>query len=258
MSKQATGRMINQDISMSKKISRLTPRSLSLFCLLIPHFNAHGKMLANPMLVKGLVCPLIDWLTPELIQASLIEISDKTNVKFWSDEKGIHYIHSLNWKEHQEIRADRLGPDRLPDYPGLRGINPELSGLIPLEVEVEVEGKEEDKTFSASLDAGQENEDFYLTAKKRKLTGERLTTFNQFMDTFGDKRGRAQAADVWIDLKITRKVFDDIIRGAERYAKQRTTIQAQGHTPKMAQGWLSGRRWEDEQPEAQRKLEVCL
>ena len=118
--------------------------------------------------------------------------------------------------------------------------------------------KEEDKTFSASLDAGQENEDFYLTAKKRKLTGERLTTFNQFMDTFGDKRGRAQAADVWIDLKITRKVFDDIIRGATRYAKQRATIQAQGHTPKMAQGWLSGRRWEDEQPEAQRKLEVCL
>jgi len=169
-----------------------------------------------------------------------------------------------NYMKMQEERG-RLGGIAKANKKMLKQTEADLSstkGCLPLpnssNSNNSSNNKEEDKTFSASLDAGQENEDFYLTAKKRKLTGERLTTFNQFMDTFGDKRGRAQAADVWIDLKITRKVFDDIIRGATRYANQRATIQAQGHTPKMAQGWLSGRRWEDEQPEAQRKLEVCL
>lgn len=104
------------------------------------------------------------------------------------------------------------------------------------------------ETLSASLDAEPElTQDFYLTAKKRKLSGERLATFNQFMDVFKDKRGRAQAADSWFDIKpLTRSLFDQIIQGAKIYAEERPRLIAERRTPKMAQGWLSLRRWEDE------------
>jgi len=147
MGKKCKGRMINVDISLSRKVGNLSPHALSLFCMLIPHFNAHGKMLANPYLVKGLVCPLIDWMTPELIQASLIEISDKTNVKFWQDDDGLYYLHSLNWTDHQELKSDRLGPDYLPSYDQSRinpGLGTEKSSQEKLRLR-EVEGKEEGK-----------------------------------------------------------------------------------------------------------------
>lgn len=155
MGRKSSGRMINVSISLSAKVGSLSPESLALFCLLIPHFNAHGKMQANPHLVKGLVCPLVDWLTPEKIETCLREISDKTNVKFWQDEKGIHYLQSLNWVEHQTLKNDRLGPDHLPSWSKFihanPGVVPELSGVVQdlshkgkgrlREEEVEVEGK---------------------------------------------------------------------------------------------------------------------
>lgn len=116
MAKKSTGRMINVSISLSARVSSLSPESLSLFCMLIPHYNAHGKMLANPHLIKGLVCPLIEWMTPDVIDACLNEISEKTSVKYWQDEKGLHYLHCLNWFEHQTLKTDRLGPDHLPSW----------------------------------------------------------------------------------------------------------------------------------------------
>lgn len=160
MGRSATGRMINTDISMSAKVASLSPEALSLFALLIPHFNAHGKMLANPHTIKGTVAPLIEWLTVDKIGKCLTEISAKTNVKWWQDEKGLNYLQSLNWSEHQELRSDRLGTDRLPDYPGENqfkgptrkaslGLLPDHSrsnpGALPHEVEVEIEGEGEEK-----------------------------------------------------------------------------------------------------------------
>lgn len=126
MARKSAGRMINVDIALSVKVGSLSPESLALFCLLIPHFNAHGKMLANPHLIKGLVCPLVEWLTPEKVVGCLGEISEKTNVKFWRDEKGIYYLHSLNWSDHQSLKNDRLGPDHLPNYQDYSGTTPGL------------------------------------------------------------------------------------------------------------------------------------
>ena len=107
--------MIRKDISRSKKLRELSPEALSLFCLLIPHFNAHGKMEAHPAAIKGIVCPWIDWLGIPQIERCLHEISENTNVK-WFQSDGGHYLHALRWDDHQEIR--RRGRDYLPSYPG--------------------------------------------------------------------------------------------------------------------------------------------
>lgn len=126
------GRMIRRDISRSIGFSKLTTESQLLFCLLIPHFNAHGKMNGNVYFIKGEVVPLINKFDIKKIEFCLNEISTHTSVK-WFFFNGLHYIHSINWKEHQQLREDKLGTDKLPDYSGTSPV------LVPPEVEVEVE-----------------------------------------------------------------------------------------------------------------------
>lgn len=89
--------------------------------------------------------------------------------------------------------------------------------------------------------------EFYLTKKKRKLTGKRLETFNQFWKIFGYPKGKAEAADSWLDIPtLTDTIVNDIMLGAKAEAMGRQRKIDSGRTPKMAQGWITARRWEDE------------
>ncbi len=98
-------------------------------------------------------------------------------------------------------------------------------------------------------------EDFYLTKKNRKLKGQVLIDFNTFWQVFDYKQSKAEAADSWLDVYSPR-LFDSIIAGAKKEAARRQAIKDSGGTPKMAQGWLSGRRWEDEIDLAEHEIEV--
>ena len=141
------GRMINRDISNSKKFAELTPPAAVLFCMLIPHYNSRGKMNGDAGYIKGEICPRIPYLTVENIPELLKEISDKTNVKWFADD-GRYWIHSLNFlSEHQRLNIERIGDDKLPSFPGF---TPELPFSTPKqvipEVEVEVKKKKEKRT----------------------------------------------------------------------------------------------------------------
>ncbi len=103
------------------------------------------------------------------------------------------------------------------------------------------EGKKNSGEYQKDSDEGE----FYTTAKKRKLSGRSLKEFVSFWDAFAYKKGRAEAADVWIDIKPSGKLLKDILAGAKLTAAGRSELIKKGQTPKMGQGWLSGRRWED-------------
>ena len=93
--------------------------------------------------------------------------------------------------------------------------------------------------------------EFYLTKKKRKLTGKRLLTFQRFWDAFGYFKGKAEAADSWLDIPtLTESLVETILVAARREAMARPSLVANGKTPKWAQGWITARRWEDEQDDA--------
>jgi len=95
-------------------------------------------------------------------------------------------------------------------------------------------------------------EEVYLSKKGGELKGDKLTWFNEFMDAFDYKRGRAAAADSWLDIKnLTRELVDEIVAGAKRECARRATLRPD-QTAKMAQGWLTDRRWEDEHVETGR------
>ncbi|MGB3212988.1 MAG: hypothetical protein WBB19_19960 [Desulforhopalus sp.] len=94
-------------------------------------------------------------------------------------------------------------------------------------------------------DSEKPNGEFYLSKKKKKLQGDVLRDFNLFWEAFGYKKGRTEAADVWLEV-YSPEILDSILSGARSEAIARKTIVRGGQTPKWAQGWLAGRRWEDE------------
>jgi len=97
--------------------------------------------------------------------------------------------------------------------------------------------------------------DCLLSRKKRELTGRRLETFNRFWDAFDYKKGRAEAVDAWIDIpQLTESLVTQICQAAKREAEARPALIAEKRTPKMAQGWITGRRWEDEISNQQPKI----
>lgn len=93
----------------------------------------------------------------------------------------------------------------------------------------------------------EELQEVYKTKKGRSLSGKRLVSFNQFWDSFNYKKGKAEAADVWLNIPtLTDSLVNKICTAAKIENDNREELKAQGRTPKMAEGWLSGRRWEDE------------
>lgn len=106
------------------------------------------------------------------------------------------------------------------------------------------EGKEEN--LCASADARQ-GEAVFLTAKKRALKGKRLEWFERFWDAFDYKKGKAAAADSWFNIPVlTDPLCEKIVAAARGEALRRQRLLKEGRTPKMAQGWLTERRWEDD------------
>jgi predicted transcriptional regulator len=72
--------------------------------------------------------------------------------------------------------------------------------------------------------------------------------FELFWTAFDDKRGKKEASKSWSEIKLTDELFAKIINAAKRYAEQRPSLLAKKSTPKMAQGWLTDERWDDELP----------
>jgi len=157
MSNYSDGRMIRKDISKSMKFSSLSKDAMVLFQMLIPHYDSHGKMNGNPHYIKGEICPLIDFLTPKVIESCLEEISEKTSVK-WFSSGGLHYLHALSFSEHQDLNPGRIGKDKLPNYQKNNSrenqnelmsnsaiTHEKVQHQIEEEVEVQIEVKEEVK-----------------------------------------------------------------------------------------------------------------
>jgi len=92
----------------------------------------------------------------------------------------------------------------------------------------------------------EEEKDVFVTRKKRHLSGNKLKWFEEFWDAFDFKRGKAGAGDSWLDIDgLNRELVDKIVDGAKKEVIRRSTLRPD-QTPKMAQGWLTDRRWEDD------------
>lgn len=86
-----------------------------------------------------------------------------------------------------------------------------------------------------------------LVAKSGKvLAGKTLEDFDRFWREFGLSRGKAEAADAWLEIPdMTDALVARICEAAKQEAADRPRLEGRGQKPKMARGWLLSRRWED-------------
>jgi hypothetical protein len=75
--------------------------------------------------------------------------------------------------------------------------------------------------------------------------------FEKFWEAFGYKKGKGGAFSSWDKLKPNEALTDTIVAAASKEALAREKTIKQGNTPKMAQGWLTERRWEDDYEDQQ-------
>lgn len=163
-------------------------------------------------------------------------------------------------KQGQDPSKDmpRTDQGQTQDEPGhgRARLIPDTGILIPDSLNPD-SGNLKEKTLCDESHDGQPGEEFYLTAKKKKLTGKRLETFEQFWAAFDYKKSKASAADSWLAIpELKPSIVALIVKAAEAEAKNRPAMVVAGKTPKMAQGWLTERRWEDEPPSVDTKVGV--
>ncbi|MEM7394684.1 MAG: hypothetical protein AAF492_20305, partial [Verrucomicrobiota bacterium] len=148
------------------------------------------------------------------------------------------YQSALNYENHTESHRETRGePD---ESQTINKNESKEEGILPLLL----------------LDDG-DDPGSYTSKKGRMLYGEILTWFDAFWDAFDYRRGKAEAADAFLSISGLDHtlVYEQVVPAARREAESRSSKLSNGQTPKMAQGWLTGRRWEDEVLPSKRSLE---
>ncbi len=137
MADRTPGRIIRQSISEDRAFHSLSLEAQLFYLMLRPHFNAWGKLKADPNLLKGTVVPLNGNFSSHTISRCLNEISHNTPVKLFQVE-GIPYLQDLDWDNHQRIRKDRA-KDLLPSYPSPKEeISRDVSSTAALRIGAEL------------------------------------------------------------------------------------------------------------------------
>jgi len=251
-----------------KRFKGLSDDAKTLYLYII--INPHGNMTGLFYLPQGYALEDLNWSSEKRFTKGLGELLEEGLVGYDFDNKiildknqlikfplqnpnqvkgAISKLKELPFTKLFKDLAEIIKADGKPLYkPLLEWLDKRLGEYVDVDVDVDVNENKSINTFiSASVDAVDDGV-FFLTQKKRKLSGKRLETFNRFWEAFNLKKGKAEAADAWLDIPtLTDAMVEKIIDAAKKEAELRKNVIAQGKTPKWAQGWLSGRRWEDEE-----------
>ena len=146
-----------------------------------------------------------------------------------------------------EPETDPLPASNEPDFGQTNQPN-----IGPLNLSV-IELSKDNNLCANSCASEVDHEEVWISHKRKKLTGERLAKFKAFWEAFNYKKSRARAIDAWLkagwskDKQANHALHDQIIFAAQREAQRRPGLMQRGRTPIYAEGWLTGRRWEDEE-----------
>jgi len=208
--------------------------------------NEYGFLIINGTIPEPKTIAKLLRISPKKFQKWSQELVQNGVVK--NDERGAFFCQRM--VEDEELREVRRQCGKLGGNPNLlnQRVN-QGSNQNPTPSSSPSSSSSKQKNSSSS------DTEYYETKRGRKLNGTNLEQFNLFWDAFNYKQGKAAAADTWLDIKnMDNDLFARIIEAAKAEAKRRSGLIVKGQTPKMAQGWLSERRWEDEPDTAGPKL----
>jgi hypothetical protein len=239
--------------------------------LLFLYINScpHGNLMCYYLLPTGYACEDLSWDGKrfakglgELLDKRLILYDHKTHVVL-----DLHHILKFPPQNPNQVKAAKEKFNDLPfnsliqpfiellerlEEPFIKPLLEHISKRLGEHVYVEEEVKVKEKEKENILQNTALPSEYIITKKKRKLNGSRYEDFMNFWKIFNYKSGKAEAADAWLDIVgYSEETVNKIIISAAIEAGKRQDLISQGKTPKMAQGWITARRWEDEGAEIQ-------
>jgi hypothetical protein len=245
----------------SEKVNAVSISAETMFTRLVAKADDYGNYWASPrMLLSGLF--RLRWEHGEVNETDmvrwrneLVTCSRGPLIACYSVD-GVDYLHLIN--SRRRFRADTEPHIEVPREPAnlvekatsehVTRTNHRRNRDVPLDLDLEVDQDLDQEEPSSKKDES------YMSKKGRKLTGNKLAWFKEFWTAFDYAKGKAAAADSWLDIKhLNRELVDLIVEGAKKEAARRKTLR-DDQTPKMAQGWLTDRRWEDDYEAGKRAL----
>lgn len=154
-------------------------------------------------------------------------------------------VSFVNWHRYQQLQPAE-GPAESPaDGPSKGQVGATLKELKNINTLTPISN---DISVSVAQKSRKPSSSDVLIGKRKRLEGKRKASFEKFWETFGYKKGRAEAIDAWAAIpQLTDTLMEQILSAARKEAERRPEIQSAGRTPIYAQGWITGRRWEDEE-----------
>jgi hypothetical protein len=101
MAGKAESRLIYNSISTSERVSSLGVKGALLYTWLITHCDTQGRMQGKPTVVKQLVAPFLDEITPEDVDEVLGQMQQLKLIKRYEDNTRRPLIQVLDWWEWQ-------------------------------------------------------------------------------------------------------------------------------------------------------------
>lgn len=155
-------------------------------------------------------------------------------------------VFFVNWHRYQQLQPAEGPADRPAEGPSKGQVGATLkevkniNTLTPVSNDTSVSVSRKGQKNSSSGDV--------LQGKRKKLEGKRKQSFEEFWEAFAYKKGKAEAIDAWAAIPtLTDGLVGQILTAARREAERRPETISAGRTPIYAQGWITGRRWEDEE-----------
>lgn len=113
----ADGRMLSKRVTRSNKIAALSSDTARMiYSWLIPYTDVEGRMEADTRLLKADIAPLLDHITPGVINSVLQELHKIGLIIIYSvGEEDKLFLEITKFEENQKnLRKDREAPSRIP------------------------------------------------------------------------------------------------------------------------------------------------
>jgi len=209
--------MLSKSISTSLKIARLkTTEAKLLFTWLIPHCDDDGRTQGEPLVVKGVVLPLLN-CTIDDVSAWLTDLHEQKLI-FWYEVDGEKYIQINLWLDHQEIRKDRYKSSIYPcqprdnqkttkRQPRVAKRPPKLSEVSIREVNISEESVKEDAPekikYRDNVFLTKEEHESLVEKNGKDVTERMLDTLDNYKGAHGKKyKSDYRAILSWVEDKV--------------------------------------------------------
>lgn len=110
----ARGRFLSRTLAHCQQLAAVSLEADYLFARCIPHLDSAGRMAGHPTLVKAIVCPLREEVTPVLVTELLRQLAG-VGLLLWYEVEGKQVLEFTGFKNHQKgMKLERESASDLP------------------------------------------------------------------------------------------------------------------------------------------------